>query len=298
MTSRQLMKSRSLHYVHALIDPEKKDEAVALHDRFLKDASSQLLIQRIFDDIESDKTKAPEEKKSTTQKIKNFFRRPESTSEIIKKIPQPFLDACVVETGHTMLTAATLHGRTDIVRALLDAKATVNIMTRDRDHSTPLAIAILTKHTTIFSHLLAAKADPNLYPEKGATPIELAIDLDNAAPTRLFIQSEISSNPATLFEVLKSRKPSPDVMHYLTELGKHQGTNIYARRAIIAYIRTIEVAYTLNNVLLLPNLLVKDLIIMIAQYDDPFAQFEKSDSGLAANTAEDQDKSFSMRAAQ
>ena len=87
-----------------------------------------------------------------------------NTSETIREEPQK---------GITPIHWASVHGRTEVVKLLLDMKADVNV--RDTDGFTPLYIAAQNGHTEVVKLLLDHKADVNASRHTdGATPLYIA----------------------------------------------------------------------------------------------------------------------------
>ena len=85
--------------------------------------------------------------------------------------------------GLTALHLAVREGQTDVVNALLEAKADINHQT-PADKTTPLLLATINGHYDLAKLLLERGADPNIASDAGATPLYAVINKEWAPTSR------------------------------------------------------------------------------------------------------------------
>ncbi|MFV1987946.1 MAG: ankyrin repeat domain-containing protein, partial [Gemmatimonadota bacterium] len=107
--------------------------------------------------------------------------RPDSS-----ETPLGYNDLVGKQGGMTALHYAVRDGHRDVVAALVDAGADVDLRTGG-DDSTPLVIAAVNGHYDLAMYLLEQGADPNLVSEDGAGPLYAAI-ANRWAPKALYPQ--------------------------------------------------------------------------------------------------------------
>ena len=103
-----------------------------------------------------------------------------STSETVEEAPRK---------GITPLEWAARMGHTEVVKALLENKADMNI-SRPTDSVTPLTIAAQNGHTEVVKLLLDNKADVNASTHTGATPLYVAAQKGHTEVMKLLLANK------------------------------------------------------------------------------------------------------------
>jgi len=98
--------------------------------------------------------------------------------------------------GITPLQWAARIGHTEIVKALLDNKADVNV-SRTTDGVTPLYIAAHRGHTELVKMLLAKLVNVNASKHNGVTPLHVAADNGHTEVVKLLLDNEADVNVST-----------------------------------------------------------------------------------------------------
>jgi ankyrin repeat protein len=88
-----------------------------------------------------------------------------------------------VQGGLSALHLAVREGHKEVVRAMLDAKADINLLT-PADKTSPLLLATINGHYDLAKELLDRGADPNIASEAGATPLYAVINKEWAPSSR------------------------------------------------------------------------------------------------------------------
>lgn len=127
----------------------------------------------------------------------------------------------------TLLIAATMAGRAEIVRSLIAAGADVNARVEQFFAVDALELAVEQQHIEIVKMLLAAGADPNWNNQNpGLCPIRTAVRHGNAEMVRILINAGAAVKFGTGFRLLvdAAEKSTADVVQVLVAAGCNVNT--------------------------------------------------------------------------
>lgn len=124
-------------------------------------------------------------------------------------------------SGQTLLHRAALHGRTTVIRRLLDLGA--NLTTKDRNGFEAIHLAVLRGHREATELLLDAGAGVNTTARTGLTCLHLAVETDHVELVRLLIDrgAKIDGRNGSGMTPLHlaSGRPTPEIARVLIEKG-------------------------------------------------------------------------------
>ena len=141
---------------------------------------------------EGEDGKEEEQPKIISEKAKDMYR----VREYRRKRFQPIINQTDAR-GHAALHVACERGNEQIIRALIDLGADLNV--RDKSFNTPLHLAVQKSHLRCVYILLRAGADPSLRTKWGQSPYDVAKYKNYLRICRLFENGEKEFDIVELF---------------------------------------------------------------------------------------------------
>ena len=150
-------------------------------------------------------------------------------TEVEKILKRPQDPDLLASDGTTALYQASLHGRADVVRLLLEAGADKELGRKDAESArTPLRVACERGHTEVLRLLLQARANWNATDEHGRSPLWVACRECHTEAACLLLEARADTQALTQGEpllCLVSQRGLPEVARLLLQARSDVNTN-------------------------------------------------------------------------